>query len=73
MLRSRDGLATRERAGGPATGWRRVGQIVRVVLIALFVAFLVGFVIGTLIRRQLEEPVHYYGENARPACAGAPA
>lgn len=70
MLRTRDGLATRERAR--PTGWRRFGQLVRVVLIALLVAFIVGFVIGTLIRRQLEEPVHYYGRCETPTLAGAP-
>ena len=44
----------RERSG-------RALRIVRTILIALVVAFTVGFLIGTILRGRLEEPVRYYG------------
>ena len=37
------------------------GRLVRTVLLALLVAFTVGFLIGTFLRRELDEPVRYYG------------
>jgi hypothetical protein len=41
-----------------------VGRVLRTLLIALLVAFTVGFAIGTLLRRQLDEPVRYYGSES---------
>ena len=40
-------------------------RVLRMIGLALLVAFAVGFLIGTLIRREAEKPVRYMGE--RPA------
>lgn len=39
----------------------RIGRLLRAVLLALIVAFLFGFVIGTCLRREIDRPVRYYG------------
>ena len=39
----------------------KVAAVVRTILWALAIAFIVGFVIGSLIRRQVEEPTRYIG------------
>lgn len=44
--------------------------MLKTIALALLVAFGVGFLIGTLLRRELQQPVRYMG--ARPA-ASAPA
>ncbi|MEM9175685.1 MAG: hypothetical protein AAGC67_10655 [Myxococcota bacterium] len=46
------------------------GRVLKTIALALLVAFGVGFLIGTLLRRELQQPVRYMG--ARPA-ASAPA
>ena len=45
-------------------------RVLKTIALALFVAFVIGFVIGTLLRRQIEEPVRYLGSSNPPA-AGA--
>lgn len=42
----------------------RVGRILRTVFWALVFAFVVGFVVGTLLRRELDRPVRYIGERS---------
>ena len=37
-----------------------LARLLRIVLLALLIAFAVGFTIGSLIRRELERPVGYY-------------
>ena len=39
----------------------KLAALLRRVLYALAIAFLIGFVLGTLIRRQLERPTRYIG------------
>ena len=39
----------------------KIVVLLRRILYALAIAFMVGFVIGTLIRRQLERPIRYIG------------
>ena len=38
----------------------------RTVFWALVLAFVIGFVIGTLLRRELDRPVRYIGERSGP-------
>jgi len=38
-------------------------RVLRTALIALIIAFGTGFLIGTLLRRNLDEPVRYYGDT----------
>jgi hypothetical protein len=50
-----------------------VGRILRTILWALVVAFAIGFVIGTLLRRELEKPVRYVGGlEVGPSVAARP-
>jgi len=44
----------------------RVGSILRTIAWALFFAFAFGFLVGTWIRSQLDEPVRYIGDRDRP-------
>ena len=44
----------------------RFGRILRIVFWALIFAFVIGFVVGTLLRRELERPVRYIGERSGP-------
>jgi hypothetical protein len=39
----------------------KIGVLLRRVLYALAIAFMVGFVVGTLIRRELSRPIRYIG------------
>jgi hypothetical protein len=39
----------------------RLAGVVRTILYALAIAFIIGFVIGTLLRRGLERPTRYIG------------
>ena len=39
----------------------KIGKLIRTILIALVVAFLVGFTIGTLLRGEVDKPVRYIG------------
>jgi hypothetical protein len=41
------------------------GRILRTVAWAVLIAFAVGFFIGTLLRREMERPVRYIGQNER--------
>ena len=38
-------------------------RVLRTALIALIIAFGTGFLIGTLLRLNLDEPVRYYGDT----------
>lgn len=38
-----------------------LGRILRTIVLAILVAFLFGFVVGTLLRRGMDEPVRYMG------------
>jgi hypothetical protein len=40
-----------------------IGRVLRTIFWALVVAFAVGFLVGTLLRRELEKPVRYIGER----------
>ena len=42
----------------------RLGRVLRTVFWALVFAFLFGFAIGSLLRRELERPVRYIGERS---------
>lgn len=56
------------RAASTSSGRRSpLARILRAVLLAIFVAFLLGLVVGTLLRRQLDRPVRYM--SARPEFA----
>ncbi len=44
----------------------RVGALLRTLLLALAIAFLVGLLIGTWLRIQLERPVRYIGAAGSP-------
>jgi hypothetical protein len=52
----------------------RIGGLLRTVFWALLFAFVVGFVIGTILRSRLERPVRYIGARPDPisALAAAP-
>ena len=43
----------------------KIAKLVRTILIALVVAFLVGFTIGTLLRGKVDKPVRYIGARDR--------
>ncbi len=43
----------------------KIGKLIRTILIALVVAFLVGFTFGTLLRREVDKPVRYIGSRHR--------
>ena len=58
-MRKRTEVSTR-----PAS---RIGRVLRAVAWALFIAFMFGFLIGSWIRSQLEEPVRYIGDREPPA------
>ncbi len=48
-------------------------KVIRTILLALLFSLLLGFLIGTWIRVQLEKPVHYIGRNdsvERPSSSG---
>jgi hypothetical protein len=47
-----------ERSG---RGRSSLGRVLRTIFWALAFAFVVGLVIGTLLRREVEEPVRYIG------------
>jgi hypothetical protein len=38
-------------------------RIIRTIAIALFFAFLTGFVIGSFLRREIDKPVRYFGHR----------
>ena len=42
-----------------------IGKLIRTILIALVVAFLVGFTLGTLLRGEVDKPVRYIGARDR--------
>jgi hypothetical protein len=42
----------------------KIGRVLRTIFWALFFAFVVGLVVGTLLRRELDRPVRYIGERA---------
>lgn len=39
-----------------------LSRILRTIAIALFFAFLAGFVIGSFLRREIDKPVRYFGQ-----------
>ncbi len=43
-----------------------IARVLRTVAWALFFAFVFGFLIGTWLRNQIEEPLRYLGEQDRP-------
>lgn len=43
----------------------KIGKLIRTILIALVVAFLVGFTLGTLLRGEVDKPVRYIGARDR--------
>jgi len=51
----------------PSKSASRIRRILRTIAWALFAAFVFGFVVGSLIRKRLEEPVRYIGDRERPA------
>jgi len=38
-----------------------VGRVLRTLFWALFFAFLFGFFVGTVLRREMEQPIRYIG------------
>ncbi len=44
----------------------KLGRVLRTIFWALVFAFLIGFVVGSLLRRELERPVRYIGERSAP-------
>jgi len=54
-------MAPERRDHAPST----LGRILRAILWSLLIAFAIGFVIGTLLRRELEKPVRYIGSVDR--------
>ncbi len=43
----------------------RIARIIRTLVWAILIAFAVGLVIGTWLRRELEEPERYIGDQTR--------
>ena len=58
--RAGTGFEKKRVASGPASAF---GRIIRTVAWAVLIAFAFGFFIGTLLRRELDRPVRYIGEN----------
>lgn len=59
----------------PGSGAKRGSgpRVLRVILIALLLAFLFGLVVGTLLRQRLDEPVRYIGAlEAKPIRSPTP-
>jgi hypothetical protein len=42
----------------------KLGRVLRTVFWALVFAFAIGFVVGTLLRRELDRPLRYIGERS---------
>jgi hypothetical protein len=42
----------------------KLGRVLRTIFWALVFAFLFGFVVGSLLRRELDRPVRYIGERS---------
>ena len=53
-------VASRERRSGAGP----IRRILRTVFWALVFAFAVGFLVGTYLRRELDRPVRYIGEQS---------
>ncbi len=45
----------------------RIGRVLRTIAWALLFAFVFGLLLGSWIRKQLEEPVRYIGNQELPA------
>lgn len=56
---------TGEKKGVASGAASAFGRVLRTVAWAVLIAFAFGFFIGTLLRRELDRPVRYIGENAR--------
>ena len=42
----------------------KLGRVLRTVFWALVFAFAIGFVVGTILRRELDRPQRYIGEQS---------
>ncbi len=58
--------SARKRSSLADRGRSPIARVLRTVAWALFFAFVFGFLIGTWLRNQIEEPVRYIGEQDRP-------
>jgi hypothetical protein len=57
-------VSEKHRAGRAGSTFARIA---RTILWSIVVAFAIGFLIGTLLRRELERPVRYIGDRASSA------
>jgi hypothetical protein len=48
-----------------------LGRMLRTLFWALFTAFVIGFVIGTLLRREAEKPIRYIGRTTPAEAIGS--
>ena len=62
-----------EKSRGPRQSRSPFARILRTILWAIVIAFAIGFLVGSLIRRELESPVRYIGARLhRPESPGSP-